>query len=175
MTYAPAEPADLTCSILFFILQTYHCRRSPEGAAPPHRLLHQPAQRRCTGEPRRSTPRTAAQLYLHQRLFRLRQLCRQLQDSRGLLLRPGPHPYRGPDPGRRAGRRPLYHRQRLHGQGAITLCTSTSSGLGQSSQLLAKAADNGEWQDGQRFSSSASEDEVRTWAKTCSANSGAIE
>ena len=34
------------------------------------------------------------------------------------------------------------------------------------SQLLAKAADSGEWQDGQRFSSGASEDEVRTWAKT---------
>lgn len=50
-----------------------------------------------------------------------------------------------------------------------------SSGLGQSSQLLAKAADGGEWQDGQRFSSGASEDEVRTWAKTCSAKSGAIE
>lgn len=38
--------------------------------------------------------------------------------------------------------------------------------LGQSSQLPAKAADSGEWQDGQRFSSGASEDEVRTWAKT---------
>lgn len=34
------------------------------------------------------------------------------------------------------------------------------------SQPLAKAADSGEWQDGQRFSSGASEDEVRTWAKT---------
>ncbi|MEE1373341.1 MAG: hypothetical protein U0J93_08215 [Parolsenella sp.] len=31
---------------------------------------------------------------------------------------------------------------------------------------LAKAADSGEWQDGQRFSSGASEDEVRAWAKT---------
>ncbi len=37
---------------------------------------------------------------------------------------------------------------------------------GQSNQLFAKAADSGEWQDGQRFSSGASEDEVRTWAKT---------
>ncbi len=52
-----------------------------------------------------------AQRYLHRRLFRLRQLRRQVQDSRGLLLRPGPHPHRGPDPGRRAGRRPLCHRQ----------------------------------------------------------------
>lgn len=37
---------------------------------------------------------------------------------------------------------------------------------GQPQSALAKAADNGEWQDGQRFSSGASEDEVRTWAKT---------
>ena len=37
---------------------------------------------------------------------------------------------------------------------------------GQPQSTLAKAADGGEWQDGQRFSSGASEDEVRTWAKT---------
>lgn len=52
------------------------------------------------------------------------------------------------------------------GKRVIAFCTSTSSGLGQSSQLLAKAAGSGEWQDGQRFSSGASEDEVRAWAKT---------
>lgn len=48
----------------------------------------------------------------------------------------------------------------------VTFCTSSSSGLGQSGQLLAQAAGTGEWQDGQRFSSGASEDEVRAWAKT---------
>ncbi len=37
---------------------------------------------------------------------------------------------------------------------------------GQPQSALAKAADSGERQDGQRFSSGASEDEVRTWAKT---------
>ena len=37
---------------------------------------------------------------------------------------------------------------------------------GQPQSALAKAADSGEWQDGQRFSSGASEDEVRIWAKT---------
>ena len=37
---------------------------------------------------------------------------------------------------------------------------------GQPQSTLAKAADSGEWQDGQRFSSGANEDEVRTWAKT---------
>lgn len=35
----------------------------------------------------------------------------------------------------------------------------------QPQSALAKAADSGEWQDGQRFSSGASEDEVCTWAK----------
>lgn len=52
------------------------------------------------------------------------------------------------------------------GKKVITFCTSTSSGLGQRSQLLVQAAGSGEWRDGQRFSSEASEDEVRTWAKT---------
>ena len=37
---------------------------------------------------------------------------------------------------------------------------------GQPQSALAKAADSGEWQDSQRFSSGASEDEVRIWAKT---------
>lgn len=52
------------------------------------------------------------------------------------------------------------------GKRVVTFCTSASSGLGQSGQLLAQAAGTGEWQDGQRFSSGASEDEVRAWAKT---------
>lgn len=37
---------------------------------------------------------------------------------------------------------------------------------GQPQSALAKAADSGEWQDGQHFSPSASEDEVHIWAKT---------
>ncbi len=52
------------------------------------------------------------------------------------------------------------------GKRVVTFCTSTSSGLGQSSQLLAQAAGSGEWRGGQHFSSEASKDEVRTWAKT---------
>lgn len=52
------------------------------------------------------------------------------------------------------------------GKKVVTFCTATSSGLGQSSQLLAQAVGSGEWQNGQRFSSEASKDEVRTWAKT---------
>lgn len=45
----------------------------------------------------------------------------------------------------------------------IPFCTSTSSGLGQSDDLLAEAAGSGDWREGQRFSSSADESEVRDW------------
>lgn len=45
-------------------------------------------------------------------------------------------------------------------------CTSASSGLGQSATLLAKAAGSGDWQDGQRFASSADESDVRKWAQS---------
>lgn len=51
------------------------------------------------------------------------------------------------------------------GKKVIPFCTSTSSGLGQSGELLADAAGTGDWQDGQRFSSGASDDEVRAWAR----------
>lgn len=51
------------------------------------------------------------------------------------------------------------------GKNVIPFCTSTSSGLGQSGELLAEAAGTGDWQNGQRFSSSASDDEVRAWAR----------
>ncbi len=50
------------------------------------------------------------------------------------------------------------------GKKVIPFCTSASSGLGQSGKLLAEAAGTGDWQDGQRFSSGASDSEVRTWA-----------
>lgn len=45
----------------------------------------------------------------------------------------------------------------------IPFCTSTSSGLGQSGDLLAEAAGFGDWREGRRFSSSARESEVRDW------------
>ena len=51
------------------------------------------------------------------------------------------------------------------GKRVIAFCTSSSSGLANSGQLLANAADTGNWEDGRRFPSSASEDEVRTWAR----------
>ena len=50
------------------------------------------------------------------------------------------------------------------GKKVIPFCTSVSSGLGQSGKLLADAAGTGGWQDGKRFSSGASDSEVRTWA-----------
>ena len=51
------------------------------------------------------------------------------------------------------------------GKRVITFCTSASSGLANSGQMLANAAGTGNWEDGRRFSSNAPEDEVRTWAR----------
>ena len=45
----------------------------------------------------------------------------------------------------------------------IPFCTSASSGLGDSGKLLAEMAGTGDWLDGERFSSNASEDDVKTW------------
>ena len=47
------------------------------------------------------------------------------------------------------------------GKTVIPFCTSSSSGLGQSGELLAQAAGTGNWQEGQRFQSYVSEDDVR--------------
>lgn len=52
------------------------------------------------------------------------------------------------------------------GKTVIPFCTSSSSGIGQSGDLLAEAAGSGDWQEGQRFSSSADESEVRDWASS---------
>ena len=52
------------------------------------------------------------------------------------------------------------------GKRVVAFCTSSSSGLGQSVNLLAQAAGSGDWAGGMRFSSSAEEDEVRTWARS---------
>ena len=45
----------------------------------------------------------------------------------------------------------------------IPFCTSSSSGLGDSGELLKEQAGTGNWQDGERFSSGASQDEVESW------------
>ena len=50
------------------------------------------------------------------------------------------------------------------GKTVIPFCTSSSSGLGQSGDLLENMANGGTWQSGQRFSSGASSSTVREWA-----------
>ena len=45
----------------------------------------------------------------------------------------------------------------------IPFATSSSSGMGQSGSLLADMAGTGEWQEGQRFSSGVSGDDVQSW------------
>lgn len=52
------------------------------------------------------------------------------------------------------------------GKTVIPFCTSSSSGLGESGELLAKAAGTGNWLKGERFSSGVSEDIVRTWIES---------
>lgn len=49
------------------------------------------------------------------------------------------------------------------GKTVIPLATSSSSGMGQSGSLLADMAGTGEWQEGQRFSSGVSGDDVQSW------------
>ena len=45
----------------------------------------------------------------------------------------------------------------------IPFCTSSSSGLGESGDLLEELAGTGEWLDGQRFSGDVSESDVTQW------------
>ena len=45
----------------------------------------------------------------------------------------------------------------------IPFCTSSSSGLGESGELLEEMAGTGNWQEGERFSSGVSSDDVSTW------------
>lgn len=49
------------------------------------------------------------------------------------------------------------------GKAVIPFCTSSSSGLGESGQLLADMAGTGDWQEGQRFRSGASQEDVQSW------------
>ena len=49
------------------------------------------------------------------------------------------------------------------GKTVIPFATSSSSGLGQSGSLLADMAGSGDWQEGQRFASGASESDIQAW------------
>ena len=53
------------------------------------------------------------------------------------------------------------------GKTIYTFCTSSSSGLGDSTEVLAAmAGGNGTWLDGRRFRSSASQSDVESWLET---------
>lgn len=49
------------------------------------------------------------------------------------------------------------------GKTVIPFCTSASSSLGQSGELLAEEAKGGNWQEGHRFSSGASSQDIKKW------------
>lgn len=51
----------------------------------------------------------------------------------------------------------------FNGKTVIPFATSSSSGMGQSGSLLADMAGTGDWQEGQRFSSGVSSDDVQSW------------
>ncbi len=52
------------------------------------------------------------------------------------------------------------------GKTVIPFCTSASSGLGESGELLAELAGTGDWQEGMRFRSSVSEEDVAAWVES---------
>ena len=52
------------------------------------------------------------------------------------------------------------------GKTVIPFCTSSSSGLGESGQLLADLAGTGTWLEGQRFRSSVSQEDVTAWVES---------
>ncbi len=49
------------------------------------------------------------------------------------------------------------------GKTVIPFCTSSSSGLGQSGELLAELAGTGNWQEGIRFRSNPSDEDIQSW------------
>lgn len=52
------------------------------------------------------------------------------------------------------------------GKTVIPFSTSASSGMGESGKLLEEMAGTGDWQEGQRFSSGASKEDVRDWLES---------
>ena len=49
------------------------------------------------------------------------------------------------------------------GKTVIPFCTSSSSGLGESGELLAEEANSGNWLEGQRFRSNPSDSDINAW------------
>ncbi len=52
------------------------------------------------------------------------------------------------------------------GKTVIPFCTSASSGIGDSGDLLADLAGSGDWQDGERFSGGASDSDIAGWVES---------
>lgn len=61
------------------------------------------------------------------------------------------------------------------GKTVIPFCTSASSGLGESGELLEELAGKGEWKEGMRFPSNVSDEEVRKWVEKSGIISEKIE
>ena len=51
----------------------------------------------------------------------------------------------------------------FNGKTVIPFCTSSSSGLGQSGELLAEEANGGDWLEGHRFRSNPSDSDINNW------------
>lgn len=56
------------------------------------------------------------------------------------------------------------------GETVIPFCTSSSSGLGDSGNLLEEMAGTGDWQEGHRFSSGASDADAADWVASLNLN-----
>ena len=56
------------------------------------------------------------------------------------------------------------------GKTVITFATSASSGMGDSSDLLAELAGTGDWYEGERFRSSVSDEDVVAWVESLEQN-----
>ena len=56
------------------------------------------------------------------------------------------------------------------GKTVVPFCTSSSSGLGESGQLLADLAGTGTWLEGQRFRSGVSQEDVNAWVESLGLN-----
>ena len=54
----------------------------------------------------------------------------------------------------------------FNGKTVIPFCTSSSSGLGQSGELLAEEANGGNWLEGHRFRSNSSDSEIDEWTNS---------
>jgi hypothetical protein len=60
----------------------------------------------------------------------------------------------------------LFDKYDFTGKTVIPFCTSSSSDLGDSGNLLAEEAGTGDWQEGMRFSSGALESDVKEWVES---------